>query len=165
MDALNNSHLCSANTSEAHGEVSPSLTLHDWTQRVMKHKILLHMSVQTTKVKIPASLWSIGMVQRTPRIQKSKHNGALALISPSSYPYPYPFLPSWSFKRKWAATAIVSSFTFITPVSSSMVAPATDQLAAEFGVHSSVIIAFTTSIFVLAYGESTFVQQFLLCLV
>ena len=35
-----------------------------------------------------------------------------------------------------------------------MVAPATNQVAAQFGIHSSVIIAFTTSIFVLAYGES-----------
>ena len=40
-----------------------------------------------------------------------------------------------------------------------MVAPATNQLAAQFGIHSSVIIAFTTSIFVLAYGESTFVRR------
>ncbi|KAF8553172.1 MFS general substrate transporter [Imleria badia] len=33
-----------------------------------------------------------------------------------------------------------------------MVAPATNQLAAQFGIHSSVVIAFTTSIFVLAYA-------------
>ncbi|KAF8836362.1 MFS polyamine transporter [Paxillus ammoniavirescens] len=59
---------------------------------------------------------------------------------------------NWSFKRKWAATAIVSSFTFITPVSSSMIAPATDQLAADFGIHSSVVIALSTSIFVLAFA-------------
>ena len=59
---------------------------------------------------------------------------------------------SWTFKRKWAATAIVSAFTFISPVSSSMIAPASDQLAQDFGITSSVIIALTTSIFVLAYG-------------
>ncbi|KAI9572551.1 MFS general substrate transporter [Boletus coccyginus] len=63
---------------------------------------------------------------------------------------------NWSFKRKWAATFIVSGFTFISTVSSSMVAPATDQLAAEFGVHSSVIIALTMSIFVLAYAIGPF---------
>lgn len=34
-----------------------------------------------------------------------------------------------------------------------MVAPASDQLAAQLGIHSDVIIAFTTSIFVLAYGK------------
>ena len=60
---------------------------------------------------------------------------------------------SWSFKRKWAATAIVSAFTFISPVSSSMVAPASDQLAAQFGITNSAIIALTISVFVLAYGK------------
>lgn len=62
---------------------------------------------------------------------------------------------SWSYKRKWAATAIVSAFTFISPVSSSMIAPASNQLAEQFGITSSAIIALTTSVFVLAYGKST----------
>lgn len=60
---------------------------------------------------------------------------------------------SWTFRRKWAATAIVSAFTFISPVSSSMVAPATETIAAQFGITNDVLIAMTTSIFVLAYGE------------
>lgn len=59
---------------------------------------------------------------------------------------------NWSFKRKWAATAIVSAFTFISPVSSSMIAPASDALAADLGISNSVIIALTTSVFVLAYA-------------
>ncbi|KAI0703412.1 MFS polyamine transporter [Cytidiella melzeri] len=59
---------------------------------------------------------------------------------------------NWTFKRKWAATAIISAFTFISPVSSSMIAPATDQLAKQFGITSPVEIALTTSIFVLAYA-------------
>ncbi|KIP12227.1 hypothetical protein PHLGIDRAFT_62113 [Phlebiopsis gigantea 11061_1 CR5-6] len=59
---------------------------------------------------------------------------------------------NWSFKRKWAATAIVSAFTFISPVSSSMIAPATQQIAEQFNLTSSVVIALTTSIFVLAYA-------------
>jgi len=60
---------------------------------------------------------------------------------------------SWSY-RKWAATFVVSSFTFISPVSSSMVAPATVQIAHEFGITSTAIIAMTTSVFVLGYGKS-----------
>lgn len=60
---------------------------------------------------------------------------------------------SWSYKKKWVATAIVSAFTFISPISSSMVAPATKQIAREFGFTNSVIKALITSIFVLAYGE------------
>lgn len=34
-----------------------------------------------------------------------------------------------------------------------MVAPATEQIAEQFGIHSSVIIAMTTSIFVIGYGK------------
>ncbi|KAI0749869.1 MFS polyamine transporter [Daedaleopsis nitida] len=59
---------------------------------------------------------------------------------------------NWAFKKKWAATAIVSAFTFISPVSSSMMAPASEQIAQEFGITSSSIIALLTSIFVAAYA-------------
>jgi hypothetical protein len=59
---------------------------------------------------------------------------------------------SWSFRRKWAATSIVSAFTFISPVSSSMIAPASRQLAGDFGITNDVVIALTTSVFVLAYA-------------
>ncbi|THH06070.1 hypothetical protein EW145_g4340 [Phellinidium pouzarii] len=59
---------------------------------------------------------------------------------------------NWSYKRKWIVTLIVSAFTFISPVSSSMVAPATDQIAEQFGITSTVVIAMTTSIFVLGYA-------------
>ena len=59
---------------------------------------------------------------------------------------------NWTFKRKWAATFIVSSFTFISPVSSSMVAPALQSIAKEFNITNEVEIALTLSMFVLAYG-------------
>ncbi|KAI0067660.1 MFS polyamine transporter [Artomyces pyxidatus] len=54
--------------------------------------------------------------------------------------------------QKWTVTIIVSAFTFISPVSSSMIAPATEQVAEQFGITSTVIIAMTTSVFVLAYA-------------
>ncbi|KAG2110960.1 MFS polyamine transporter [Suillus discolor] len=59
---------------------------------------------------------------------------------------------NWSYRRKWAATIIISSFTFISPVSSSMIAPATGQVASAFGIDNDVMLALTTSIFVLAYA-------------
>ncbi|KAL6301413.1 MFS polyamine transporter [Sparassis latifolia] len=59
---------------------------------------------------------------------------------------------NWSKRRKWAAALTVSAFTFISPVSSSMVAPAANQIAAEFHITSSVEIAMTISVFVLAYA-------------
>lgn len=59
---------------------------------------------------------------------------------------------NWSFGRKWAATAIVSAFTFISPVSSSMVAPALPILKAQFHITNSVESQIFMSIFVLAYA-------------
>ena len=60
---------------------------------------------------------------------------------------------SWPYRQKWAATIVVSSFTFISPISSSMIAPAAAQVAEEFGITSNVLVAMTTSIFILGYGE------------
>jgi hypothetical protein len=60
---------------------------------------------------------------------------------------------SWPYRQKWAATIVVSSFTFISPVSSSMVAPAASQVAEQLGITSNALVAMTTSIFVLGYGE------------
>lgn len=59
---------------------------------------------------------------------------------------------NWPFKRKWAATIIVSTFTFITPVSSSMVAPALTAIGKEFNITDSVQLSLTLSIFILAYA-------------
>lgn len=62
---------------------------------------------------------------------------------------------SWPFGKKWAATAIASAFAFISPISSSMLAPVSSQVASEFGTSNYVLIAMFTSVFVLAYGTST----------
>ncbi|KAL9025106.1 MAG: hypothetical protein Q9196_006016, partial [Gyalolechia fulgens] len=59
---------------------------------------------------------------------------------------------NWSIKRKWAATIVVSSFTFISPVSSSMVAPAIQTIARDFDITSEVEAQMVLSIFVLAYA-------------
>ncbi|KAI4094394.1 MAG: hypothetical protein L6R37_007244 [Teloschistes peruensis] len=59
---------------------------------------------------------------------------------------------NWSIKRKWAATFVVSSFTFISPVSSSMVAPALKVIAQDFGTSSTAVANIMLSIFVLAFG-------------
>jgi len=59
---------------------------------------------------------------------------------------------NWTLRNKWAATIVVSSFTFISPVSSSMVAPALTAIAKEFHITNEVEIQLTLSIFVLAYA-------------
>ncbi|KAL8728861.1 MAG: hypothetical protein Q9166_005101 [cf. Caloplaca sp. 2 TL-2023] len=59
---------------------------------------------------------------------------------------------NWSTKRRWAATIVVSSFTFISPVSSSMVAPAIPAIAKEFNITNEVESQMVLSVFVLAYA-------------
>ncbi|KAL6240839.1 hypothetical protein RBB50_012254 [Rhinocladiella similis] len=59
---------------------------------------------------------------------------------------------NWTYRKKWAATLIVSSFTFISPVSSSMVAPALNKIGLDLGVNSEIEKSLMLSIFVLAYA-------------
>ncbi|KAL1892202.1 hypothetical protein Sste5346_007158 [Sporothrix stenoceras] len=59
---------------------------------------------------------------------------------------------NWTIGRKWAAVFIVSLFTFISPVSSSMVAPALPDIGRELHITSSVEQLLTLSIFILAYA-------------
>ncbi|TLD36891.1 mfs multidrug [Venturia nashicola] len=59
---------------------------------------------------------------------------------------------NWSSGRKWAATFVVSSFTFISPVSSSMVAPALTSMARDLNITSEIESSLVLSIFVLAYA-------------
>ncbi|KAF9531434.1 MFS polyamine transporter [Crepidotus variabilis] len=58
---------------------------------------------------------------------------------------------NWSPRKKWAVTLILSCFAFISPISSTMVAPATSRIAGEFSITNPSMISMTTSIFVLGY--------------
>ncbi|RPD55141.1 MFS polyamine transporter [Lentinus tigrinus ALCF2SS1-7] len=59
---------------------------------------------------------------------------------------------NWPFSKKWAVTAVVSAYTFMSPVSSSMMAPASDRIAEQYGITNTTIAALLTSIYVLAYA-------------
>jgi hypothetical protein len=59
---------------------------------------------------------------------------------------------NWSMKRKWAATLIVSCFTLVSPISSSMISPALSSISSDFGITNEVEAQLTLSIFVLAYA-------------
>lgn len=74
------------------------------------------------------------------------------VIVPSFYQYLH-FPSSWSRSKKWAATIVVSAYTFISPIASSMMSPAVPKIAENFGVTNSVIQSMLVSIFILAYGE------------
>ncbi|KLO07248.1 MFS polyamine transporter [Schizopora paradoxa] len=64
-----------------------------------------------------------------------------------------PYNPrNWSFKKKWGVTSVISAFSFMSSLTSSMIAPASHQIAEKFGQTNTVIIAMYTSIFILAYA-------------
>ncbi|PYI00706.1 synaptic vesicle transporter [Aspergillus sclerotiicarbonarius CBS 121057] len=59
---------------------------------------------------------------------------------------------NWTYRQKWTATLIVSGFGLVSPISSSMVSPAVDAIAHEFGTTSTIASEMILSIFVLAWG-------------
>jgi hypothetical protein len=59
---------------------------------------------------------------------------------------------NWSSTRKWAATITVAMFTFISPIASSMVAPALEHVARDLDVPPGFQTSLLLSIFVLAYA-------------
>ena len=59
---------------------------------------------------------------------------------------------NWPNKKRWTAVVCVSFFTLISPVSSSMIAPALEAIGQELGISSAVERALSLSIFVLAYA-------------
>ncbi|CAE6422738.1 unnamed protein product [Rhizoctonia solani] len=58
----------------------------------------------------------------------------------------------WPGHRKWAAAAIVSLYTLVSPLASSMIAPGLPEIAHAFHITNSTVAALTLSIFVLAYA-------------
>ncbi|KAI1802682.1 MFS general substrate transporter [Daldinia bambusicola] len=59
---------------------------------------------------------------------------------------------NWPFPKKWGVVFIVSMFTFVSPVSSSMVAPSLTAIGAEFGIAEGFQQNIVLSVFVLAYA-------------
>ncbi|KAF9247174.1 multidrug resistance protein 4 [Melanogaster broomeanus] len=59
---------------------------------------------------------------------------------------------NWSPLKKWTTTAIVSFYTFVTPLSSSMMAPGLPALAIKYHITDPTLIGLMLSIFVLSFG-------------
>ncbi|KAL5480633.1 hypothetical protein ACEPAI_1904 [Sanghuangporus weigelae] len=115
-----------------------------------------HQSVDTTRRNSLASADNISPQHESPKVLEAgfsgvKEKGGVMIVDWDGPEDPFNPL-NWSYKKKWIATLIVSAFTFISPVSSSMIAPASDQLALHLGITSTVVLAMSTSVFVLGYA-------------
>jgi hypothetical protein len=114
---------------------------------ILKQARLKAVSYLRTVLVMTAVSPSTGTVQMTQNIQESMLcRPSLCLCLTTLH------VRSWGFRQKWGAIIVVSAFTFISPVSSSMIAPASEQLAENFDIHSTVMVAMTVSVFVLGYG-------------
>lgn len=56
--------------------------------------------------------------------------------------------------KKWALLALISAFTLISPLASSMFSPAVVFMAAEFHESNETILSFSVSIFLVGYTVS-----------
>ena len=92
--------------------------------------------------------------------QGGNKNGAVIEKDPNLVTWDGPDDPenpkNWSDKIKWKCTIGVSLFTFISPVSSSMVAPALAQLGHDLHMKSQFEEELALSIFILAYAIGPF---------
>ncbi|KAJ7211233.1 multidrug resistance protein 4 [Mycena pura] len=59
---------------------------------------------------------------------------------------------NWSNFRKWCTVATVSLYMFVSPLSSSTMAPGEEQIAMRYGIKSETILALTLSIFLVSFG-------------
>ncbi|KAM0788954.1 hypothetical protein ACM66B_003029 [Microbotryomycetes sp. NB124-2] len=62
------------------------------------------------------------------------------------------FPQNWPRRERLAATFVVASFTFLSPLSSTMIAPAANQVARALNISTEFETQMITSIFVLAYA-------------
>ncbi|KAK0243760.1 major facilitator superfamily domain-containing protein [Armillaria nabsnona] len=59
---------------------------------------------------------------------------------------------NWSYTQKWIATGLISTYTMLSPITSSMIAPAARDVAKDLGSTSHIFQPLLTSIFILAYA-------------
>ena len=56
---------------------------------------------------------------------------------------------NWTYRRKWTVTLVVGTYTFISTVSTSIVAPALSTIEVALDIHSAFMVSLLLSIFLL----------------
>ncbi|KAJ7739903.1 major facilitator superfamily domain-containing protein [Mycena metata] len=59
---------------------------------------------------------------------------------------------NWSTSKKWASAGVVSFYTFVSPLSSSIMAPGLPEIAAKYNITNETLIAMTLSIFLISFA-------------
>ncbi|TFK19878.1 MFS general substrate transporter [Coprinopsis marcescibilis] len=59
---------------------------------------------------------------------------------------------NWTSLKKWTAVVIVAGYCFITPLSSSMMAPGLEQIRETYNIANPTIVALTLSIYLISFA-------------
>ena len=59
---------------------------------------------------------------------------------------------NWTSRRKWNNLAVICALTFLTPMASSMIAPAIPLIMKDFNFNNETVASFVVSIYVLGYA-------------
>ncbi|KAJ8095155.1 hypothetical protein PM082_010377 [Marasmius tenuissimus] len=59
---------------------------------------------------------------------------------------------NWPTGKKWIAVSIVSFYTFIPPLASSMMAPGLPNVAAKYHIQNETVLALTLSVFLISFA-------------
>ncbi|KAI0775982.1 multidrug resistance protein 4 [Trametes elegans] len=59
---------------------------------------------------------------------------------------------NWPLTKKWVMVSIVSLYTLVTPLGSSMMAPALPDIAVHYGLTNQTVIAATLSVFLITFA-------------
>ncbi|KAK2461306.1 hypothetical protein APHAL10511_006833 [Amanita phalloides] len=59
---------------------------------------------------------------------------------------------NWPFAKKWITVFIVSLYTLVSPLASSMLAPGLPEIATKYQITNPTVVALTLSIFLLSYA-------------
>ncbi|TDL22205.1 MFS general substrate transporter [Rickenella mellea] len=96
----------------------------------------------------PSSL-SSSTIQATIRTTIEYENNIVTWDGPNDPENPR----NWRNSKRWVVTVVVSLFTFISPVASSMIAPSLPQVSRDLHIQPGTVLeSMTLSIFVLAYA-------------
>ncbi|EPQ59329.1 MFS general substrate transporter [Gloeophyllum trabeum ATCC 11539] len=59
---------------------------------------------------------------------------------------------NWSSKKKWLMVFLVSFYTFVSPLASSVMAPGLPKIAIHYGITNETIVAMTLSVFLISFA-------------
>ncbi|KAM6503475.1 multidrug resistance protein 4 [Amanita muscaria] len=65
---------------------------------------------------------------------------------------------NWPVGKKWVTVSIVSLYTFVSPLASSMMAPGLPNVAIQYNIQNPTIVALTLSVFLLSFALAPLVM-------